>query len=629
MIFSLKSSRFLGIKYPELKQNRKKANNTTSRTVYTCLNGRLIVNASTFEAIKNHPKKNEESPYITISCHKDIPVQYGSSLGALGTVAIVVAVMVIICCILFPFLWHCCNKKSLEELAKRERLQVEIAYAILQRLNFLRANSEEDPDNHPNNEQRQQRLKRLERLQRQQSLGRQHRPQRLAIGLDLTSGLVRRNTQVNQSFFQRVRQRQRQLEEENTLEELEMVEEKLRKRRKFLSLVPKFRKEFIREGIIPATTQSLVRRHSFAEGKYRRKKKFDWFYASVRKPKVLPRPLELEMHSQANVHEVSSQVINEQQIGPPNATSTLLKQVKATTTTTTAVVHETADQTRRRRNDKIQRDRRKKDDEKNEERNETSDGATCLNYVQEASEPSAQAQAQNPENQYSKHSPRKEVCIPKAKLHGNDSLMEVVKNNDDLRESHLRITADQLPSAIESVQNDQNYTTEDASEHESAQSADASNESGSDGKGELGAQPPTPPPQPAKKTKDNSEHKDAQSANDGSSESEGTEIDKSTSSGSDGKNRIDPKALVQGKRNLKPVKVSEQKPGCSSESPNDTLKIKLTKRRQSIAGKSTEETAMENLSSRIPVQVQDHDTENDSDNDFDEPTDDAILDNDQ
>ena len=368
-----------------MKQNRKKANNTTSRTVYTCLNGRLIVNASTFEAIKNHPKKNEESPYITISCHKDIPVQYGSSLGALGTVAIVVAVMVVICCILFPFLWHCCNRKSLEELKKREWIQVEIAYAILQRLNFLHANSEEDPDNHPENEQRQQRLKRLERLQRQQSLGRQHRPQRLAIGLDLTSGLVRRNTQVNQSFFQRVRQRQRQLEEENTLEELEMVEEKLRKRRKFLSLVPKFRKEFIREGIIPATTQSLVRRHSFAEGKYRRKKKFDWFYASVRKPKVLPRPLELEMHSQANVHEVSSQVINEQQIGPPNATSTLLKQVKATTTTTTAVVHETADQTRRRRNDKIQRDRRKKDDEKNE----TSDGATCLNYVQEAPEPSA------------------------------------------------------------------------------------------------------------------------------------------------------------------------------------------------------------------------------------------------
>ena len=571
--------------------------------------------------------------------------------------------MVVICCILFPFLWHCCNKKSLEELAKRERLQVEIAYAILQRLKFLRA-QEEDPDNHPNIEQRQQRLKRLERLQRQQSLGRQQRPQRLAIGLDLTSGLVRRNTQVNQSFFQRVRQRQRQLEEENTLEELEMVEEKLRKRRKFLSLVPKFRKEFIREGIIPATTQSLVRRHSFAEGKYRRKKKFDWFYASVRRPKVQPRPLELEMHSQANVHEVSAQVINEQQIGPPNATSTLLKQVKPTTTTTTAVVHETADQTRRRRNAKLQRDAKEKNDKKkkttsdgatclnydqdvqaapeppaqaqaqnpekqkkNEAKETTSDGATCLNYVQDVQEPLAQAQ--NPENQYSKHSPRKEVCIPKAKLHGNDSLMEVVKNNDDLRESHLRITADQLPSAIESVQNDQNYTTEDASEHESAQSADASNESGSDGKGELGTQPPTPPPQPAKKTKDNSEHKDAQSANDGSSESEGTEIDKSTSSGSDGKNRIDPKDLVQGKRNLKPVKVSEQKPGCSSESRNDTLKIKLTKRRQSIAGKSTEETALENLSSRIPVQVQDPDTENDSDNDFDEPTDDAILDNDQ
>ena len=208
--------------------------------------------------------------------------------------------------------------------------------------------------------------------------------------------------------------------------------------------------------------------------------------------------------------------------------------------------------------------------------------------------------------------------------------MEVVKNNVDLRESHLRITPQQLSSPIESVQNDQNYTTEDASEHESAQSADASNESGSDGKGELGTQPPTPPPQPAMKAKDNSEHKDAQSANDGSSESEGAEIDKTTSSGSDGdgKNRIDPKDLVQGKRNLKPVKVSEQKPGCSSESPNDILKIKLTKRRQSIAGKSTEETAMEKLSSRIPVQVQDHDTENDSDNDFDEPTDDAILDND-
>merc|ERR1711860_290758 len=69
--------------------------------------------------------------------------------------------------------------------------------------------------------------------------------------------------------------------------------------------------------------------------------------------------------------------------------------------------------------------------------------------------------------------------------------------------------------------------------------------------------------------------------------------------------------------------------GCSSESPNDTLKIKLTKRRQSIAGKSTEETALENLSLRIPVQVQDPDTENDSDNDFDEPTDDDILDNEQ
>ena len=96
--------------------------------------------------------------------------------------------------------------------------------------------------------------------------------------------------------------------------------------------------------------------------------------------------------------------------------------------------------------------------------------------------------------------------------------MEVVKNNVDLIESHLRITPQQLSSAsaIESVQNDlvvkehNDSNAEDASEHESAQSADASNESGSDGKGELGTQRPTPPPQPAKKTKDNSEHKDAQ-----------------------------------------------------------------------------------------------------------------------
>ena len=145
-----------------------------------------------------------------------------------------------------------------------------------------------------------------------------------ARGLNLTT---RRRTQnQDQSLFQRVKQ----AEARKKLEELEILEEKLRKRARFLAYLPKLRKEIIEEGLIPEI--AFKRGHSLIVKGGIRKNRVNRLYSSMRNPKETQNTREPDFAQGAqanpdaqanpkNVHEVSVQVVND--YGQPNATSTL------------------------------------------------------------------------------------------------------------------------------------------------------------------------------------------------------------------------------------------------------------------------------------------------------------------
>ena len=314
---------FPGIKAPILKSNQKVAK-SLQEPVYICCDGLLIVNSSIYEAIKSLPQQASwAKPHFNCTCRRNIPVLHEQDHSQLKTASIITVIVVLISLFFTIFIYQGVSRQFDAKLESRQSQQ----FAQVQWINDLLV---ERISLHKPAPDIYKKLESVGTLRNQSG-------NRLARGVDL--GRVQKSRKsTNQSFFRRVKDE----EDRQRIQTLRVKEKKLRLKARFLALSDRIRKEFVDEGRIPDVP--FQRRHSVYHGQFN-SKTTNRLFASFRLTKSKKKPEEISFTSKIETLQVNlnSSVSNnstksletttevEVHIGPPVATSTLIKNDKPLT----------------------------------------------------------------------------------------------------------------------------------------------------------------------------------------------------------------------------------------------------------------------------------------------------------